>query len=178
MTAYNWENNASNAGTDYGPNHEDWFMVPSGVTPPGMPATTLTTFIAGNNALSAASLVTLQMAGYVSANGNCNCDVTETGAADTSGMYWKAVSFTGSSLTGTTAPVTTDNAVYMNEEMSYLLATVGGANSGGAKFYDLDNEPGLWNSTHPLVHPNQAACTEVAGKGVSLATVITAADPT
>ncbi len=176
LTAYNWENNASNAGTDYGPNHEDWYMVPNGVTPPGMPATTLTTFIAGNNALNAASLVTLQMAGYVSADGNCNCDVTETGAADTSGTYWKAVSFTGSALTGTTAPVTTDKVVYMNEEMSYLLATVGGANSGGAKFYDLDNEPALWNSTHPLVHPSQAACTEVAGKGISLSTVITAAD--
>src|SRR5689334_20264348 len=44
MTAYNWENNASNAGSDYGPNHEDWFDVPGGVTPPGMPATTITKF--------------------------------------------------------------------------------------------------------------------------------------
>src|SRR5208283_2702691 len=63
MTAYNWENNASNAGTDYGPNHEDWYMLSvMGLPQNGnqMPATTLTTFILGNNAVSAASLVTLQ----------------------------------------------------------------------------------------------------------------------
>ncbi len=175
LTAYNWENNASNAGMDWGPNHEDWYMVPGNVTPPGLPATTLTNFILNNNAVTAASLVTLQMAGYVSADGNCNCDVTITGAADTSGTYWKAVSFSGGPSSG--APVTTDNVVYMDEEMYYLLATVGSASSGGALFYDLDNEPGIWSGTHPLVHPAQAACSEVAGKGVSLATVITSIDP-
>ena len=175
LSAYNWENNASNAGTDYGPNHEDWFMVPSGVTAPGMPATTLTSFIKADNALGADSLVTLQMAGYVSADGNCNCDVAVTGPADTSGTYWKAVSFTGGPTSG--SPVTTDNVVYMNEEMAYLLSVVGGAGSGGAKFYDLDNEPALWPSTHPMDHPGKTTCAEVAGKGISLSTVITAADP-
>jgi hypothetical protein len=183
LTAYNWENNASNGGSDYcsmggSPcNHEDNYMFPPGTTYANdQPATTLTAFILGNNAVTASSLVTLQMAGYVSANPECNCFVTITGAADTSGTYWKAVSFTGSSLTGTTAPVTTDNVVYMNEEMSYLLASVNGAGAGGAKFYDLDNEPALWNSTHPLVHPNQPTCGEVSSKGISLSTVITGAD--
>ncbi len=175
LTAYNWENNASNAGMDWGPNHEDWYMVPNNVLPPGMPATTLTSFILSNNAVLAASLVTLQMAGYVSADGNCNCDVTVTGAADTSGTYWKTVSFTGGPSSGT--PVTTDNVVYMDEAMHYLVNSVGSAGRGGALFYDLDNEPGIWNGTHPLVHPAQAACSEVAGKGVSLATVITSIDP-
>jgi len=175
MTAYNWENNSSNAGTDYGPNHEDWYDVPFGVAPPGMPATTLTQFIRGNNSIGADSLVTLQMAGYVSANGNCSCDVTVSGPADTSGTYWKAVSLTGNPVTG--PPNTSDNVVYMDEEMAYLLAAVGGAGTGGAKFYDLDNEPALWSSTHPLVHPSQPACAEVSGKGVTLAQVILAADP-
>lgn len=175
MTAYNWENNSSNAGTDYGPNHEDWYDVPNGVTPPGMPATTLTQFILGNNAIGADSLVTLQMAGYVSANGACNCVVTVTGAADAAGTYWKAVSLTGNPVTG--PPNTSDNVVYMDEEMAYLIAAVGGAGTGGAKFYDLDNEPALWKNTHPLVHPGQPTCAEVSGKGITLAQVITAADP-
>ncbi len=175
LTAYNWENNASNAGNDYGPNHEDWYMVPGGVTPPGMPATTLTTFIQANNAVTASSLVTLQMAGYVSADGNCNCDVTVTGPNDTSGTYWKAVSFSGGPISGN--PVTTDNVVYMDEEVNYLLSAVGDSTSGGAKFYDLDNEPALWNSTHPMVHPSQPTCAEVSSKGISLSTVITRIDP-
>ncbi len=175
LTGYNWENNASNAGTDYGPNHEDWYMVPTGVTPPGMPATTLTTFISGNNAKGAESLVTLQAAGYVSADGNCNCDVTVTGPADTSGTYWKTVVFSGGPTTG--LPNTSDNVVYMNEEMAYLLSAVGGAGTGGAKFYCLDNEPGIWNGTHPMICPTQPSYAVITSKGVSLATVITAADP-
>ncbi len=184
MTAYNWENNASNSGQDYCGvvggvtvcNHEDNYMFPPGVTYANdQPATTLISFILGNNAVTAASLVTLQMAGYVSANPTCNCFVTITGAADTSNTYWDAVSFSGGPTTG--APATSGSPVYMNSEMAYLLSTVGGADSGGAQFYDLDNEPALWNDTHPLVHPNQATCTEVAGKGVSLSTVITSIDP-
>jgi hypothetical protein len=182
LTAYNWENNSSNGGADYCQSagsticsHEDWYMVPNGVTPPGMPATTLTTFIAANNALGADSLVTLQMAGYVAANGACNCFVTITGPADTSNTYWDAVSFSGGPTTG--APVTNGTVVYMNQEMAYLLSTVHGAGAGGAKFYDLDNEPALWDSTHPMVHPAQPTCAEVSGKGITLAGVITAADP-
>ncbi len=182
LTAYNWENNSSNGGADYCESsgsticsHEDWYMVPGPVAPPGMPATTLTTFINGNNAVTAASLITLQMAGFVAANGACNCFVTVTAPSDTAHTYWDAVSFSGGPTTG--APVTNGTVVYMNQEMAYLLSTVGGANSSGAKFYDLDNEPGLWNSTHPMCHPNQAACTEVSGKGVSLSTMITSMDP-
>ncbi len=184
LTAYNWENNASNSGMDYcatitgvvSCNHEDNYLFPPGVTYANdQPATTLIAFIQGNNALSAASLVTLQMAGYVSINPACNCFVSITGPADTTNAYWAAVSFTGGPTTG--APVTNGTVVYMNQEMAYLLSIVGGAGSGGALFYDLDNEPALWPDTHPMVHPNQTTCAEVSGKGITLAGVITAADP-
>ena len=176
MTAYNWENNASNAGMDYGPNHEDWYMVPGGVTPPGKPATTITDFVNGNNAIGSESLITLQMAGYVSADGNCNCVVTITGAADAPASFWKGVSFVKGSAFAD-PPVTTDKWVYMDELMHYLGAHLGYSTSGGAKYYDLDNEPALWSSTHPLDHPTSVLCAEVSSKGISLATVITQYDP-
>jgi mannan endo-1,4-beta-mannosidase len=85
MTAYNWENNASNSGTDYKvvnggvtyTNHEDNYMFPPTVSYGNdTPATTLLAFIEGCNAVTAASLVTLQMAGYVSINPTCNCFVS------------------------------------------------------------------------------------------------------
>ncbi|HET9868875.1 MAG TPA: glycoside hydrolase family 44 protein, partial [bacterium] len=41
----------------------------------------------------------------------------------------------------------------------------------------LDNEPALWSSTHPMIHPSQPTCAEVLDKGVSLAAVITSMDP-
>lgn len=176
MTAYSWENNASNAGTDYGPNHEDWYMVPNGVTAPGMPATTITAFVGWNNSHNAESLITLQMAGYASANGACNCVVTVTGAADSTFTYWKqVVNVKGGPLSLT--PNTSDSSVYMDEEMNFLVNTLGTAGSTGAKFYDLDNEPALWSGTHPLVHPAQPTCAEVSSKGVSLSNIITQYDP-
>ena len=181
MTGYNWENNSSNAGTDYGPNHEDWYLLSTmSPAPPQngnqLPATVITQFIENNNAHGADSLITLPMAGYVSADGNCNCDVTVTGAADAAGTYWKqVVNVKGSAFT--TMPVTTDTHVYIDESLNYLFNTVGMAGTGGAKFYDLDNEPALWNSTHPMIHPAQPTCAEVLGKGVSLSTVITSMDP-
>ncbi|HVM31566.1 MAG TPA: glycoside hydrolase family 44 protein [bacterium] len=180
MTGYNWENNSSNAGTDY-INHEDWYLLSvMNPAPPQngnqLPATVITQFIENNNAYGADSLVTLPMAGYVSANGNCNCSVSVTGAADSTGVYWKkVVNQKGSAFT--TMPVTTDGNVYIDESLNYLFNTVGMAGTGGAKFYDLDNEPALWSGTHPYIHPAAPTCAEVLGKGVSLATVITAMDP-
>ena len=35
-------------------------------------------------------------------------------------------------------------------------------------FYDLDNEPGLWNSTHPEVHKAQTTYAEMATRTVNL----------
>ncbi len=146
------------------------------------PATVLAQYIGINNAKGAASLVTLQMAGYVSADGDCNCDVTITGADDlagtygTPGTYWKAVSFVKGSAFAD-PPITTDNTVYMDEEMNYLLNHVGNSASGGAKYYCLDNEPGIWNGTHPMICPTQPSYTVITSKGVSLATIITSMDP-
>src|SRR5205814_648061 len=60
---------------------------------------------------------------------------------------------------------------------NYLGVHLGFSTNGGAKLYDLDNEPALWNSTHPMVHPAQHTCAEVSSKGISLATVITQYDP-
>ncbi len=184
LTAYNWENNSSNGGADYCSgglcNHEDWYLLSQmNPAPPQngsqKPATVITQFVQNNNAIGAASLITLQMAGYVSADGNCNCFVTITGSADAAGTHWKGVSFVKGAAFAD-PPLTTDKWVYMDELMNYLGIHLGFSSNGGAKFYDLDNEPALWNSTHPMVHPAQAGCAEVANKGISLATVITQYD--
>lgn len=183
MTGYNWENNASNAGMDYGPNHEDWYLLSTmNPAPPQngnqLPATVVCQFINNNNAVNASSLITVQMAGYVSADGNCNCVVSVTGAADSAGTYWKqVVNINALYPPYPGAPVTTDDFVYMNEFLHYLFSKVGTASTTGAKYYCLDNEPGIWQSTHPLIHPNAVGCAEVANKGISMATLITSMDP-
>lgn len=47
----------------------------------------------------------------------------------------------------------------------------------GVKYYILDNEPSLWNSTHRDVHPNPEMYQEEYNDIVSYATAIRAADP-
>jgi mannan endo-1,4-beta-mannosidase len=49
---------------------------------------------------------------------------------------------------------------------------------GGIKFYALDNEPDLWNGTHPRVHPDKPTYAEMADRSERLASAILKVDPT
>jgi len=141
-TAYNWENNASNAGSDY--LYESDAYLSSSATP----AEAVRTLIAADHGVGAASLVTLQMQGWVSAD--------ESGPVSTSHppdtARFKPVVFKkGSAFT--TTPSTTDNAVYMDEfawalDQKFAGQGIFAANAATPTFVQLDNEPELWNSTH------------------------------
>jgi len=75
-------------------------------------------------------------------------------------------------------PDTSDNYVYMDELLNYLISKYGKANtSTGIKGYLLDNEPDLWSSTHPRIHPNKVSCSELISKSIELAKVIKDMDP-
>ena len=45
--------------------------------------------------------------------------------------------------------------------MSHLASRYGTAGSGGVRYFALDNEPALWNSTHRDVHPNPLTYDEL-----------------
>ena len=145
-TAYNWENNASNAGSDYLYENDDYLS--SSATP----AEAVRALIAGDHAVGAASLVTLQMQGWVAADENG--PVSTANPPDTT--RFKPLVFKKSTQTSapfTTTPLTTDNAVYMDEFAWALDQKFGGQGifaTGAATptFVELDNEPELWNSTH------------------------------
>jgi mannan endo-1,4-beta-mannosidase len=177
LTAYNWENNFSNAGSDYGPYHNDDYMSPSQV-----PGKAITDF--HNQALSQgqASIVTLQMAGYVAAdeNGNVNLD-TE---AAPSARFRKVVFAKGAPFCSPPgSPVTNDANVYMDEFVNFLVYTYGYAGTAnGVKFYDLDNEPDIWSdgakgATHPEVHVSDPCCLEYKDKSTALSTAVKNVDP-
>ena len=62
--------------------------------------------------------------------------------------------------------------------VQHFVATLGPATSAtGVKYYILDNEPSLWNSTHRDVHPGPVTYEELYAKIVAYATAIRAADP-
>lgn len=146
-TAYNWETNASNAGSDY--LYENDSFLSSSSTP----AEAVRSIIANDQANGMASLVTFQMQGLVA--GDESGPVSIANPPDLT--RFKQVVFrksTQSAAPFTITPPTTDNYVYMDEFMWALDQRFSGRSIFGANptthpvFAQLDNEPELWNSTH------------------------------
>ena len=172
LTGYNWENNASHAGTDWY-NDNDNYMA-SGLPHPDAPGATLSAFHDEAVSVGAYSLVTLQMAGYVAKDKN-GTSVSEAETAPSS--RFDKVQFIKGSVFSLT-PSLADTSVYMDECVNFMVHSFGYANtSNGVKGYALDNEPALWPSTHPRIHPNAPACREVTQKGIALSKAVKNVDP-
>lgn len=175
LTGYNWENNASNAGSDW--HHSSDYYLPWVMGIPqsdyNKPGIVLTTFHDKSLSMGAISLITLQMAGYVAKD--ANGEVLESETAPSS--RWAEVKFRkGSSFS--LNPDINDNYVYMDELLNFLITKYGKADTQrGIKGYLLDNEPDLWSSTHPRIHPQKVTCSELISKSVELAKVIKEMDP-
>lgn len=153
-TAYNWENNFSNAGSDFGPFSNDTFLCNTSCNT-GIPGEGVRTFIAADHTAGLASLVTLQLQGLVSADANGNVSV----ANPPDMTRFKTVVDKKSTVTSdpfTLTPPTTDANVYMDEflwalDQKFPGEGIFGVNPTHPTFVSLDNEPELWNSTHKEV---------------------------
>jgi len=147
-TAYNWENNYSNAGSDYIYNN-DLYLCNAGCNA-AIPAEAVRTFIAADQSAGLASLVTFQLQGLVSADGNG--PVSTANPPDMT--RFKTIvdkKSTVSSVPFTTTPPTTDANVFMDEfawALDQKVPGIFGANPTHPTFLSLDNEPDLWNATH------------------------------
>ena len=149
-TAYNWENNFSNAGSDYIYSNDNYLC--NGSCNAAIPGEAVRLFIAADHAASLASLVTFQLQGLVSADGN--------GAVSTMNppdmTRFKTVidkKSTKDPAPFTLNPPTTGAYVYMDEFAWALDQKFSGMNIFGSSpthptFISLDNEPDLWNTTH------------------------------
>ncbi len=166
-TAYNWENNFSNAGSDYGPYHNDNFLSSSTT-----PAEAVRSIIASDHTAGIASLMTVQLQGYVSADANGNVDVTQPLATRLAARFKQVVDKKGTAFTIT--PDTTDAFVYMDEFLWALDQKFSGQGIFGASpalptFVSLDNEPELWNSTHLEVQgPTMVTSDDYITKTINL----------
>jgi hypothetical protein len=162
-TAYNWENNLSNAGNDWHHFNDDYL---SKSKEPADCALTLADM--ADKQKVPYKVTTLQMAGYVSADGNREVIKNETAP---SGRF-KEIRFT-KNAPFETPPNLNDNYVYMDEYVNYLVKKLG---QGGMN-YNLDNEPALWPETHPRVHPKKTGAAELVEKSAALAAAVKAVDP-
>lgn len=177
LSTYNWENNASNAGEDYFEQSDDYIPWYYGGIPWGGPTNEPGIGVAGFHQkslqLGAYTLTTVPIAGYVAKDKNGTVTEAEKAPSD----RWVPVKpFKGSPLSVT--PDLTDDAVYVDEFVHNMVHRFGNASTPtGIKGYALDNEPALWNSTHPLMHPQQPGAAEVLNKGIAAAKAIKSVDP-
>lgn len=175
-TAWNWENGASNAGADWHHSSDD--HLPSSLKIPSdlaqNPGQVAISFHEQSLKLKVpCTLITLPMAGYVAADRNGT--VNETAPSP----RWRAVfPAPDSPLALEATPANRQNALYNDGLVRLLTSRFGSAASpGGIWGYLLDNEPALWLSTHPRVHPLQATCDEVVRKGLETARMVKDLDP-
>ena len=168
-TTYNWETNASNAGSDY-LYENDNYLSSSNVA-----AEAVRSFIAQDQGGGLASLMTVQLQGL--ASGDENGPVSTANPPDMT--RFKTVvdkKSTMSAAAFTTAPVTTDAYVYMDEFVWALNQKLPGIFASGAilpTFVELDNEPELWNSTHLEVQgPNPVTSDSYISKTITLTKAI------
>jgi hypothetical protein len=159
-TAYNWENNASNAGSDWCFQNDG--LLSASNTPGDAVKPTITQ---AKNA-GAAAIVTIPIVDYVAADKNGGCDVRNSGANYLQTRFKQNLSTKPSALSLT--PNAGDGVVYEDEYVNWVKQAVPGANV----VFSLDNEPDLWSSTHAEVHPTAVGYTELANRNIDYASAI------
>lgn len=86
----------------------------------------------------------------------------------------------GAPITGND-PTDTSEAIdppFVQGWLEHLIGRYGTTENGGVAFYNLDNEPMLWNETHRDVHPQPTSYDEVRDRTLNYAAAIKATDPT
>ncbi len=165
-TGYNWENNASNAGSDW--NHSSDSYLGGG----NIPGKAITDRHEVSIAANRASLVTIPMAGYVSRDK----DGTVTQAQTAPSNRWNKIAFV-KPAPFVAYPNLTDNIVYMDEFVNFFVTKYGNASTAkGISGYSLDNEPALWVETHSRLHPEKVRCVELTDRSRDLSVAIKKVD--
>jgi hypothetical protein len=171
-TAYNWETNASNAGSDYLYQNDNYV---SSSKEPGIAVSDL---IAKDRKNGMASMVTVQMQGLVA--GDENGPVSVANPPDKT--RFKKVFYEKKAVTNepfTLKPSISDDYVFMDEFIWALDRKFAGQNIFGAKpsthpvFVSLDNEPELWKTTHLEIQGKTAISPDsYIARTISLATAL------
>ena len=189
---YNWKLDVWNTGSDY------FFENIAGcfndaesfcATPPANPETRYRLFVDKDRDAGAKTLITLPLLGYVSTDPtythpfHCGFSVAKYGAQDSVDPFdtncgdgrQSGVPITGNDPADTSVVSTpADQAEWVKDAADFY----GDAANGGVKFYELGNEPNLWNSTHRDVHPGPTTFDEIWSKTEDMAVAVKGADPT
>jgi hypothetical protein len=172
QTGYNWENNASNAGHDYHHQSDEWPCSVLGYRDCDKPGAQFLNFGTVNRAAGIESIATIPMVDYVTADKNGPVRENEKAPS----KRWNR-SHAQKPNAYLLSPDLSDGTVYQDEFVNLLVNKLGKAGQGGIKFYSLDNEPALWPSTHPRIHPEKTRYQEIVSRTEAIAVPLTKIDP-
>jgi hypothetical protein len=160
LTAFNWENSASNAGVDY------MFQNDNHLSSSDVPGAAVTAQFDQAKAASASVLLTVPIVDYVAADKLGGGDVRNSGANYLTTRFKQNRATKGAPLSAT--PDATDAYVNQDEFVSWVKTAAGSVPT----LFSLDNEPDLWSSTHPEVHPAAVTYAELVTRTLSFARAI------
>ncbi|HET9223177.1 MAG TPA: glycoside hydrolase family 44 protein, partial [Roseiflexaceae bacterium] len=184
-TRYNWQIDVHNTGLDY-----YYENIPDGNSTTLPNGSSGDKFVEQNRATGTDTLLTIPLIGWTPKQRRDNhpydCGYPKTQFASQQSFYPYDPNC-GNGLTPGGQPVTTSSTAgntsiaigppFVQSWMQHLVGRYGGAGQGGVRFYNLDNEPGLWNSTHRDVHPLHPSYDELTDDGKLYAAAIKAIDP-
>jgi hypothetical protein len=164
LTAYNWETNASNAGSDW--HHQNDNLMGSDV--PGEP---IRKGVAASHEHGASIVVTIPTIGRVAADKNGGGDVKQT-PDYLNKRFLPSLSKKDGPFADT--PDLTDGKVYQDEFVAWLEKKFPKAREDARRtiFYALDNEPDIWSHTHNRIHPEKIRFDELARMNVEYASMV------
>ncbi|HTP65484.1 MAG TPA: glycoside hydrolase family 44 protein [Geobacteraceae bacterium] len=181
---YNWKANLHNTGSD-------WYFenIPDGANVTDGSASDL--FVEQDRRTGTRTLMTVPLIGWTPRSDSsldhpyaCGFKVSKYGAQQSTDS-WDPDCGNGVHTNGTdnitgNDPTDTSTAIdptFVTGWLNHLTGKYGTATNSGVAYYDLDNEPMLWNSTHRDVHPNAATYDEMRDHTYLYAAALKAADP-
>jgi hypothetical protein len=185
-TSYNWQINAHNHAAD-------WYFE-SLPDSPATPGASTDSFVSGSRNGGAQCMVTIPMIGWapkVGANGQngdgrlASYSIAKYGPQTDSDWQWFSDAGNGISVTNNTpitwndpndANVPVDSA-FQQGYVQHLTNKWGASTNGGVKYYLMDNEHTLWQSTHQDVHPIGPTMQEIRDKILDYASMVKSNDP-
>jgi Glycoside hydrolase family 44 len=181
-TRYNYLNDTSNRASD-------WYFenIPNDVADPSaLPdGSSADQFVEKDRATGTSTLMTVPLIGWVpkSREKACGFGVAKYGPQQSTdpwapdcgnGVRADGTNVTGNDPADTSTPA---GAGFVSGWVRYLAGRYGTAGRGGVRYYDLDNEPDIWFSTHRDVHPKGPGYDEIRNSTYAIAGAVKAADP-
>jgi uncharacterized repeat protein (TIGR02543 family) len=181
-TRYNWQANLHNSG-------RDWYFenVPDG--PAVIDGSVSDLFVEQDRRTGTKTLMTVPIMGWTARSDSSRSHPYACGykvslySPQQSVDSWdtncgNGVSASGAMITGN-SPSDTSSVIdpsFVSGWLAHLTGKYGTATNGGVAYYNLDNEPMLWNSSHRDVHPEPTTYDELRDRTVQYGAAVKSMD--